>query len=38
MAALGADELGGATYVGLMPHTTANEVDQLVDALGDLVR
>jgi cysteine desulfurase family protein (TIGR01976 family) len=38
MAALGADELGGATYVGLMPHTTANEVDQLLGALADLVR
>jgi cysteine desulfurase family protein (TIGR01976 family) len=37
MTAVGADELGGASYVGLMPHTAANEVEQLLDALGELV-
>jgi cysteine desulfurase family protein (TIGR01976 family) len=37
MSALGADELGGASYVGLMPHTAAKEVDQLLDVLDELV-
>ena len=32
MTAFGADELG-AGYVGLMPHTTPAEVDQLLDGL-----
>jgi cysteine desulfurase family protein (TIGR01976 family) len=36
MTALGADEMGGAAYVGLMPHTTAGEVEQLLDALSTL--
>jgi selenocysteine lyase/cysteine desulfurase len=36
MTAFGADELGGAVYVGLMPHTTAGEIDQLVDGLREL--
>lgn len=33
LRAFGADELGGAVFVGLMPHTAAGEVDQLLDAL-----
>lgn len=33
LRAFGADELGGAVFVGLMPHTAATEVDQLLDAL-----
>jgi selenocysteine lyase/cysteine desulfurase len=37
MAALGVDELGGAVHVGLMPHTTHGEVDQLAIALDDLL-
>lgn len=36
MGALGADEMGGAAYVGLMPHSTAAEVEQLLDALSTL--
>lgn len=36
MAAFGADELGGAVFAGLMPHTTAAEVDQLLDGLAGL--
>jgi cysteine desulfurase family protein (TIGR01976 family) len=38
MAALGVDELGGAVFVGLMPHTSTREVDQLIDALTALSR
>ena len=37
LRALGADELGGAVHVGLMPHNTALEVDHLLAALRDLV-
>jgi cysteine sulfinate desulfinase/cysteine desulfurase-like protein len=37
MTALGVDELGGAVHVGLMPHTTHVEVDQLAIALDDLL-
>jgi cysteine desulfurase family protein (TIGR01976 family) len=37
MSALGVDELGGAVQIGIMPHTTHGEVDQLVDALTELV-
>ena len=36
MTALGVEEMGGAAYVGLMPHTTPGEVDQLLDALATL--
>jgi selenocysteine lyase/cysteine desulfurase len=36
MAAFGADEFGGAVFAGLMPHTTAAEVDQLLDGLTAL--
>jgi cysteine desulfurase family protein (TIGR01976 family) len=36
MTAFGADELGGATFVGFMPHTTVTEVDQLLAGLGAL--
>jgi cysteine desulfurase family protein (TIGR01976 family) len=36
MTALGADEMGGAAYIGLMPHTTFSEVDELVDAVATL--
>ncbi|PZS17253.1 MAG: cysteine desulfurase-like protein [Pseudonocardiales bacterium] len=36
MTALGADEMGGAAYVGLMPHSTLSEVEQLVDSVADL--
>lgn len=36
MTAFGADELGGAVYVGLMPHTSPIELDQLLDGLAEL--
>jgi cysteine desulfurase family protein (TIGR01976 family) len=36
MTAFGADELGGATFAGFMPHTTVSEVDQLLSALRAL--
>jgi selenocysteine lyase/cysteine desulfurase len=36
MSAFGADEMGGAAFVGLMPHSTAAEVEQLLDALANL--
>lgn len=36
MAAFGADELGGAVFAGLMPHSTGAEVDQLLDGLDAL--
>lgn len=32
----GADELGGAVFVGVMPHTTAGEIDQFLTALTPL--
>jgi cysteine desulfurase family protein (TIGR01976 family) len=38
MAALGVDELGGPVQVGIMPHNSAHEVDQLVETLNALVR
>jgi len=34
MSVLGVDELGGAVHVGLMPHSTRAEVDQLITALS----
>ena len=37
MTALGADELGGTVHAGLMPHTTRAEVEQLAQALGELI-
>ena len=37
MNAIGANELGGVVLTGVMPHTTASEVDRLVDAVADLV-
>jgi cysteine desulfurase family protein (TIGR01976 family) len=36
LAAFGADELGGATFAGFMPHTTHAEVDLLLDGLFTL--
>jgi cysteine desulfurase family protein (TIGR01976 family) len=36
LEAFGADELGGATFVGFMPHTTHAEVDLLLDGLFSL--
>jgi cysteine desulfurase family protein (TIGR01976 family) len=36
MSAFGADEMGGAAFVGLMPHSTAAEGEQLLDALANL--
>jgi selenocysteine lyase/cysteine desulfurase len=38
MTAVGADELGGAVHVGLMPHNTALEVDQFLEAVAQLAR
>jgi cysteine desulfurase family protein (TIGR01976 family) len=35
-SAIGVDETGGAAYAGLMPHTTAAEIEQLLDALSSL--
>ena len=37
MSALGVDELGGTVHVGLMPHTTRAEIEQLVRALHEFV-
>ncbi len=37
LRAVGADEIGGACFVGLMPHTSAAEVGQLLEALRQLV-
>lgn len=37
VTAFGADELGGAVHVGVMPYTAAHEVDQLLEALDGLV-
>ncbi len=36
MHAFGADDVGGASFVGLMPHSTAGEVDQFLEAIGTL--
>ena len=36
LTAFGADEIGGATYVGIMPHTTRAELDILLNALDGL--
>ena len=36
LRAMGADEIGGASFVGLMPHTSTAEVGQLLDALRRL--
>jgi selenocysteine lyase/cysteine desulfurase len=36
MSAFGADEIGGASFAGFMPHTTLGEVDQLLAGLADL--
>ncbi|MEP7022085.1 MAG: aminotransferase class V-fold PLP-dependent enzyme [Pseudonocardiales bacterium] len=36
MRALGVDEMGGASYLGLMPHTTFGEVDRFVASLAEL--
>lgn len=38
MRAYGADEIGGATFLGLMPYTNRSEVRRLLDALAELVR
>jgi selenocysteine lyase/cysteine desulfurase len=38
MRAIGLDEVGGTVQVGLMPHSTMTEIDQLIDGLGALVR
>lgn len=37
VSSFGADELGGAVYVGLMPYTAHHEVDQLLEAIDDLI-
>lgn len=37
LRAFGADEIGGAVFVGVMPHTTATEIDQFVDALREFL-
>jgi cysteine desulfurase family protein (TIGR01976 family) len=36
VSAFGADELGGANYVGLMPYTAPHEVEQFLSALAEL--
>jgi cysteine desulfurase family protein (TIGR01976 family) len=38
LRAFGADEIGGAVFVGLMPHSTRTEITQLVSALRKLAR
>ncbi|WP_159440849.1 aminotransferase class V-fold PLP-dependent enzyme [Jatrophihabitans endophyticus] len=38
LRAFGADEFGGAVFLGVMPHTTAGEVEQFVDAMRQLCR
>lgn len=38
MSALGTDEMGGTVHVGLMPHTTAAEIEQLGRGLSALLR
>jgi cysteine desulfurase family protein (TIGR01976 family) len=37
VASYGADELGGAVYVGLMPYTAPHEIEHLLEALDDLI-
>jgi len=37
LTAYGADELGGAICVGVMPYSAPHEVDHLLEALGELV-
>jgi cysteine desulfurase family protein (TIGR01976 family) len=37
VTAFGADELGGANFVGLMPYSAAHEVDHLLEALAELI-
>jgi len=37
MSTFGADELGGTVHVGLMPHTTRAEIEQLARALDEFV-
>jgi selenocysteine lyase/cysteine desulfurase len=36
LRAFGADEFGGASFLGVMPHTAPSEIDQLLDAVRDL--
>lgn len=36
LQAFGADEQGGASFIGLMPHTTAAEIDLFLDGLFSL--
>jgi selenocysteine lyase/cysteine desulfurase len=36
MRAFGADELGGAIFAGVMPHTSAAEVETLLEGLDAL--
>lgn len=36
LRAFGADELGGAAFVGVMPHTAPSEIDQFLDAVREL--
>lgn len=36
--AFGADEIGGAVFLGVMPHTTVGEIEVFLDALGSLAR
>jgi cysteine desulfurase family protein (TIGR01976 family) len=38
MTAIGTDEMGGASFIGLMPHTTVAELDLLINALEALAR
>jgi cysteine desulfurase family protein (TIGR01976 family) len=38
MTAFGADELGGAVHLGLAPHSTAVEVEQLLDGLEIVIK
>lgn len=36
LRAFGADEFGGAAFLGVMPHTAPSEIDQFLDAVRDL--
>lgn len=38
MVSMGADELGGVAYFGVMPHTAEIELEQLVDSLRRMTR
>jgi hypothetical protein len=38
ISAFGADEAGGPVLVGIMPHTTLAEVEQLIAGLQKLIR